>query len=150
MPFVPDDFVPPDGLDVGPYRLTPLGPEHNESDYAAWTSSIEHIRGTPGFEGASWPHDMTIEENRRDLRRHADDFAARTGFTYTVLAQDRATVVGCLYIYPTDAPDRHVRVRSWVRAEDAPLDAVLAAAVGDWLRTSWPFTEFEYAPRETT
>ena len=46
------------------------------------------------------------------------------------------------------APDRDTRVRSWVRAQDAPLDAVLAAAVGDWLRTSWPFTEFEYAPRE--
>jgi len=149
MPFVPDDFTPPEGLDVGPYRLTPLGPEHNDSDYAAWTSSIDHIRATPGFEGTSWPHEMTIDENRRDLQGHADDFAARVGFTYTVLAPDRATVVGCLYIYPSDAPDQHVRVRSWVRVQDAPLDAVLAAAVGDWLRTSWPFTTIEYAPRET-
>jgi hypothetical protein len=147
MPFVADDFAPPDGLDVGAYRLTPLGPEHNESDYAAWTSSIDHIRATPGFEGASWPHEMTIEENRRDLQRHAADFAAREGFTYTVLAPDRATVVGCVYIYPTKTPDRQVRVRSWVRAQDAPLDAVLAAAVSDWLRASWPFTTFEYAPR---
>ena len=65
--------------------LEPLGVEHNESDYDAWSSSIRHILATPGFEGSSWPHEMTLEENRRDLERHADDFAARTGFTYTVL-----------------------------------------------------------------
>ena len=28
---------------------------------------------------------MTQEENLGDLVRHADDFAKRTGFTYTVL-----------------------------------------------------------------
>jgi hypothetical protein len=148
MPFVPHDFTPPDGLEIGPYRLTPLGPEHNDSDYAAWTSSIDHIRATPGFEGASWPHEMTIDENLRDLQRHADDFAARAGFTYTVLAADRATVVGCLYIYPSQKPGTDVRVRSWVRAQDASLDPVLAAAVREWLGTSWPFTTIEYAPRE--
>jgi len=147
MPFVPDDFDPPDRLDVGPYRLIPLGPEHNDSDYAAWTSSVDHIRATPGFEGASWPREMTLEENRRDLQRHADDFAAREGFTYTVLAPDRATVVGCLYIYPSDAPQHHARARSWVRAQDAPLDPVLAAAVSDWLSAAWPFRTIEYAPR---
>jgi hypothetical protein len=29
--------------------LEPLGPEHNEQDYDAWTSSMEHIAETPGF-----------------------------------------------------------------------------------------------------
>ena len=67
MPFVPDEFEPPDGLDVGPFRLTPLGPEHNDSDYAAWTSSMDHIHATPGFEAGRWPHEMTLEENRRDI-----------------------------------------------------------------------------------
>ena len=146
-PFVPADFEPPDQLDVDGYRLEPLGPQHNASDYAAWTSSIEHILATPGYAGASWPHPMTIDENRRDLQRHADDFAARTGFTYTVLAPDRATVVGCVYIYPSEEPDVDARVRSWVRAQDAWLDPVLYLAVRDWLQKEWPFANVDYAMR---
>jgi hypothetical protein len=41
--FVPSEFEPPAGLDEPGFRLQPLGPERNESDYAAWTSSFEHI-----------------------------------------------------------------------------------------------------------
>jgi hypothetical protein len=32
--FVPEDFTVPDGLTAGEFRLAPLGPQHNESDYA--------------------------------------------------------------------------------------------------------------------
>ena len=52
--FVPDGFEPPTSLTTDRFRLEPLGPQHNESDHAAWTSSIEHIHATPGFAG-SWP-----------------------------------------------------------------------------------------------
>jgi hypothetical protein len=146
-PFVPEGFEPPLHLDVDGHRLEPLGPQHNESDYAAWTSSIDHILATPGYAGASWPHEMTIDDNRRDLQRHADDFSAREGFTYTVLAADGSTVVGCVYIYPSEDAGVDARVRSWVRAEDAWLDPVLYGAVCDWLRDAWPFQHVDYAPR---
>jgi hypothetical protein len=53
--FVPAGFVPPTTLVTERFRLEPLGPQHNESDLAAWTSSIEHIRSTPGYAGGSWP-----------------------------------------------------------------------------------------------
>ena len=98
MSFVPDTFAPPLGLDHPRFRLRPLGPEHNDADYAAWTSSIAHIRATPGYAERSWPREMTLDENRVDLERHAADFAAGTGFTYTVLGVGResATVIGCL------------------------------------------------------
>jgi hypothetical protein len=97
--FVPDDFVVPRELVTGAFRLAPLGPEHNEGDYRAWMSSIEHIRSTPGFQDWSWPRpDMTLAENLGDLRRHAADFDARSGFTYTVLARDSGEIVGCVYI----------------------------------------------------
>lgn len=166
MPFVPRSFDPPAGLDHPLFRLRPLGPEHNESDYAAWSSSIAHIRATPGFEGLEWPHPMTLDENRRDLVRHAEDFAARTGFTYTVLApadeDGPATVIGCVYIYPgrvdpasgaaADAtPDAtpDASVRSWVRAADAALDPVLYEAVAEWLADVWPFERVSYAARSS-
>jgi hypothetical protein len=146
--FVPDDFVPPTGLDHPELRLRPLGPEHNASDYAAWTSSLEHIRSSPGWEGQSWPRPMTPEENLADLERHQRDFAARTGFTYTVLAPgEPPTVIGCVYIYPGKTPDHDAKVASWVRAADAELDPVLFRAVRDWLRNRWPFARVDYAVR---
>lgn len=147
--FVRASFEAPPGPIHVAFRLEPLSPEHNASDYAAWTSSIDQIRSTPGFEGLSWPHPMTIDENLRDLVRHADDFAARTGFTYTVLAPDQgvATVIGCVYIYPSKRAGYDASVRSWVRAADAHLDPVLYRAVSDWLDEAWPFERVDYAIR---
>jgi hypothetical protein len=87
--FVPEDFAVRDGLIADQFRLEPLGPQHNEADYAAWTSSVDHIRATPGFAGSSWPHGMTLQENLGDLERHARDFAERRGFTFTVLERHR-------------------------------------------------------------
>lgn len=132
---------------MGAVRLEPLGPEHNERDYAAWTSSIEHIRGSPGFdEHARWPREMTLEENRGDLERHARDFRERTGFTFTVLDADD-DVVGCVYVYPADDGVHDADVRSWVRASEADLDGPLRRAVADWLTSSaWPFRHPLYEP----
>jgi hypothetical protein len=61
--FVPPDFEVPLGLRTSEFVLEPLGPSHNEQDYEAWTSSIEHIAGTPGFPDGSWPREMTSDEN---------------------------------------------------------------------------------------
>jgi hypothetical protein len=153
--FVPEDFVVPDGLLAAEFRLAPLGPQHNEADYAAWTASIDHIRATPGFGGRSWPHQMSLDDNLRDLERHAQDFAARRGFTYTVLSADAGDVIGCVYIYPSrsqgpadsaESP-RHASISSWVRADHAVLDPVLYDAVRAWLERAWPFRSIEYAPR---
>jgi hypothetical protein len=153
--FVPADFAVPDGLEVGGFRLTPLGPQHNEADYAAWTGSMEHIRATPGFVGGSWPHEMSLEDNLRDLERHAQDFAERRGFTYTVLSTDTGDVIGCVYIYPPrrerpdDADDamNQAAVESWVRADHAELDLVVYRTVLEWLQGSWPFRSITYASR---
>jgi hypothetical protein len=145
--FVPDDFVVPGGLAGDAFRLEPLGPQHNEGDYPAWMSSIEHIRSTPGFAGRSWPREMTLAENLGDLERHAEDFAARSGFTYTVLADDGDEIVGCVYIYPLADGQDGADVRSWVRADRADLDVPLHDAVSAWLREAWPFATIAYAPR---
>jgi hypothetical protein len=147
QPFVPADFdVPRELLSEG-FHLEPLGPEHNEADLAAWSSSIPHIRATPGFEASSWPDRvMTLDENRGDLERHARDFAERTGFTYTVM-DEAGTVIGCVYIYPSRDATHDAHIRSWVRVTDADRDAVLYRAVRDWLAAIWPFANPEYAPR---
>ena len=53
--FVPAGFEPPTSLVTDRFRLEPLGPQHNEADHAAWMSSIEHIRSTPGYPDGKWP-----------------------------------------------------------------------------------------------
>ena len=153
--FVPEDFAAPGGLTAEEFRLEPLGPQHNAADYAAWTTSIGHIQATPGFAGTGWPHEMSLAENLRDLERHAQDFAERRGFTYTVLSTSTGEVIGCVYIYPPrgespgrpSADDQHAAVSSWVRADHATLDPVLYHAVRAWLEHDWPFHSIEYAPR---
>jgi hypothetical protein len=153
-PFIPEDFAVPDGLIAEDFRLTPLGPQHNEADYAAWTSSIDHIRATPGFREGNWPREMSLADNLRDLQRHARDFAERRGFTYTVLSTGTGDVIGCVYIYPPSSQgpgggERRLRasVESWVRADHAALDLAVHDAVVTWLERDWPFDSIEYAPR---
>jgi hypothetical protein len=153
--FVPADFAVPGGLVAEQFRLEPLGPQHNTADYAAWTASIDHIHETPGFAGTGWPEPMSLADNLRDLERHADDFARRRGFTYTVLNVGTDEVIGCVYIYPLrgkspgggSTGERHARVKSWVRADRAELDPVLYRTVLAWLERYWSFHSIEYAPR---
>ena len=144
--FVPPGFDVPTQLETPWFALEPLGPEHNERDFEAWTSSIDHIRATPGFEGQSWPRLMTLEENLGDLEMHARHFRDREGFTYTVLDPDR-DVIGCAYIYPVKDDEHDASVRSWVRSSHRELDAVLGREVSGWLERDWPFGRVAYAPR---
>jgi RimJ/RimL family protein N-acetyltransferase len=140
MTLVPEDFEVPRELVTERFRLEPLRPRHNDADYAAWTSSIDHIRQTPGLAGWGWPPDaMSREENLADLERHARDFEERTGFTYTVLEAGSGDVIGCVYIYGWG-------VKSWVRADRAELDKPLYETVRAWL-TGWPLENLSYAPR---
>ena len=146
---VPDDFEVPTAPRTEHFWLEPLGEQHNVADYAAWTSSMDHIRATPGFPDSGWPHPMSLEDNAGDLRMHARHFDERYGFTYTVRSTTDDDVVGCVYVYPSKDPDVDVDVRSWVRASHAELDAELWSTVLAWLQESWPFDpeRISYAPR---
>ena len=99
--------------------------------------------------------ELRVEAVHGDLERHAQDFAGRRGFTYTVLSPGDGDVIGCVYIYPRPGdsqPDSSAgrppaRVRSWVRADHADLDPVLYRTVLAWLQSDWPFPSIDYAPR---
>ena len=116
--FVPLDFEPPTSLETDRFRLEPLGPQHNEADLAAWTSSIEHIRSTPGYPrqlASAQRHDARGEPQRPSppcRRLHA----ARR-LTFTVLDPTDNDVIGCVYLYPTASEEWNVSVQSWVRAD---------------------------------
>jgi hypothetical protein len=148
-PLVSPDFRVPLELRTDLFVLEPLGPEHNESDYAAWTSSKDHIRATPGFSGRrTWVDgDMSLADNAADLAVHAGEFADRTRFAYTVLDPVAGDVIGCVYIGRSAEDGYDADVRSWVRADRAHLDKPLHDAVTQWLAEAWPFRHPDYTPR---
>lgn len=147
--FVPGDFDVPRDLVTPRFRLEPLGPEHNESDHGAWMSSIDHIRSTPGYPDGNWPpvEGMSLDQNLADLRRHADDFEKRIGFTFTVLDPRSEDVIGCVYIYPDRSGETDAEVQSWVTSERADLDPALYEAVSAWIVADWPFESIDFDPR---
>ena len=102
---------------------------------------------TPGWGTSSWPDDRSLEDNLRDLQRHADDFGKSAGFTFTVLDPETGNVIGCVYIYPDKSEQHDAHVLSWVRASRAELDVRLWQAVTAWLEDEWPFERVDYAER---
>ncbi|MEY4339142.1 MAG: hypothetical protein RLZ14_992 [Actinomycetota bacterium] len=153
-PFVPASFDVPRHLRGNGFVLEPLGPEHNDSDHAAWGGSIDHIRATPGFTAAewggdTWPFPMPAEQNLGDLQMHAGEFERREAFAYTVLDGDGAgsEVIGCVYVDPDTEGLADAMVRCWVRSDRAHLDDSLASTVHAWLVDSWPFTSVRFPGR---
>jgi hypothetical protein len=142
---VDDSFPVPDVFVADGLRLELLGPRHNEADHAAWMSSIEHIRSTPGFE-RGWPPaaGMTLAENLADLERHAVHSARRVDFAYSVIQIATGDVVGCVYFSPGSTADGGVKAYSWVSAARAGLDGPLTEIVGAWLLEAWPFDVVHY------
>lgn len=146
----------PASLRTEHFVLEPLGPQHNDADYQVWTSSIDHIRATPGFtpehwDGDAWPYPMSLADNLVDLRQHADEFSRGEAFAYTVLDPHHGEVIGCVYVDPDDAApnDTNVRCRLWVRADRAHLDATLEATVRAWLAgPAWYLTSVRFPGRD--
>ena len=148
MAIVPAGFGVPTVYRARGLRLELLGPQHNAADHAAWTSSIEHIRATPGIAegfGGRWPPaaGMTLAENLTDLVSHAERSARRVDLAYAVVDPFDDEVVGCVYLKPARDP-LSVQVLSWVSAARAELDGPLTQIVGDWLLADWPFTSVRY------
>ncbi len=138
-------------LRASEFILEPLGPQHNVADYAAWTSSIEHIRQTAGFTGDDWPNDgwpqsKSIDENLVDLIDHAGEFARREAFAYTMIDRRTGDVIGCVYIDPDDTGAAEAMVRCWVVASRLD-DAVVADTVRRWVTAEWPFASVRFPGR---
>jgi hypothetical protein len=144
-PLVSDSFAVPDIFVADGLRLEVLGPRHNEADHAAWTSSVAHIRSTPGFDrGWPPPAGMTLAENLADLESHARRSAGRVDFAYSVIEIATEAVIGCVYLKPSPTAEGEVVAASWVCAARAELDKPLTEVVGAWLREAWPFEVVHY------
>lgn len=143
--FVPDEFEAPLRFEGPGFHLEPLAPIHNERDHAAWMSSIDHIRSTPGMDWERWPAPMSLEENLSDMVMHYKEFEERKSFTYSILDGDQ--VIGCIYIYPDKSGATQASVRSWVTEGRAEMDQIVWETLSQWLTGTWPFETISYAAR---
>ncbi|MEZ5255735.1 MAG: hypothetical protein R2705_02185 [Ilumatobacteraceae bacterium] len=148
----PAELEVPEAWETWWFRLEPLGPEHNERDYEAWTSSIDHIRKTPGFAPGdwgddAWPYDMPLASNLVDLERHAAEFRDKISFAYSVIAANSSDVLGCVYINADETGAADAKVRCWLRSTSASDDVMFAAAIKGWLNKEWPFEKVRFPGR---
>jgi len=147
-------FDPPTTLVTSRVRFEPLGPEHAQRDYDAFMRSREHLQDALGW--GDWPReDMTVEENRRDLQRHADEFERREAYAYAVLTRDASRELGCVYLNPASRTSeqgvnlRHARLAYWVieGEERKELDTHIVESMLQWIRMSFPIDEVRMSVR---
>jgi hypothetical protein len=147
--FVSDEFKVPAECRTDLFAIEPLRQGHNQSDYAAWTSSREHIKTTPGFVANQlWvDEDLSLDDNAASIAKHSRDFEERAEFNYAVIDPGTGEVIGTVYIRPASRDGYDADVRSWVRADHAELDKPLHDVVRRWLADAWPFRNPDYAQR---
>ena len=149
-----DDVTPPEELRTDEYVLRPILVADAELDYEAVMESREALRL---WEQSTWPEDdFTVDANRKDMEKLERRRAQRESFTYTVMDPTETTCLGCVYVFPTDAPlytrttvtaldddrwsDFDVVTSFWVRTSRLAdgLDQRLLDALARWLDDEWP------------
>lgn len=148
-PLVPIDFVVPDRLQGNEYYLRMLSVDDLDRDLEAVVESADRLKGL--FDPDSpWPEGLTKKEDLIDLAWHQREFTIRHSFAYTVVSNDDARCLGCMYIFPSANPNFDAAVYYWVRsgADADSRDAELGGMIRDWLRAAWPFKRVAYPGRE--
>lgn len=147
-PWLPADFAHPLRVDLTPaVHLRPISADDLEIDMPAVMGNREMLWAKYG-EAWGWPPaDMSAEEDREDLARHADEMVTHESFNYAILPSAEDRLLGCLYIDPAEpAGDGPAAEVSWWVVPDAPAgaDDAMRAWVPVWLAEVWPFVRVDY------
>lgn len=144
--WIPEDFAVPAYLETVRFRLRMLTIHDLELDFAAVTSSTEHLQT---IWNNDWPVGLTLEQNLIDLGWHQKEFQRRRSFAYTVVSLDESRVLGCVYIYPPSKSGFDAEVYLWTRADELAngLEHELEVQVRNWLASHWPFQRVAYPGR---
>ena len=145
------------------FLLRPLRETDAVLDHAAVMESRVQLRT---WELSTWPEDdFTVEANREDLARHERLHVEGRAFTYTVMDPTATECLGCVYLFPTDAPflaaaqvapvgdarwdDVEAAVYYWVRTSgSATMDRALLDTLRVWLEDDWPIDDYVFVTSE--
>jgi len=104
-------------VDLGDCRLVVATPEWAVEDLEAVAASRQRLKGLFGPHD-EWPQaDLSVEQNRTDLRWHRDEFEAGTSFAWLIVTPDETRSIGCLYLYPTQSPNHAAEGFLWTRTD---------------------------------
>jgi hypothetical protein len=148
MPWLSDDFVHPERLDLPTgHHLRPIRESDTDIDYPAVMGSRERLWAKYGALWGWPPAAMSYEADREDLARHEREIAAHETFNYAVLDEDETELLGCVYIDPsTEGAD--AMASWWVvdREAGGVLERALDEIVPRWLTERWGFRTVDYRP----
>lgn len=145
---VPASFEVPREYRTKSYKLVPLGPEVAKLDYAAYMSSIEHIRSRMG---GNWPKpELTMDDQAKDMAGEEAQWKERKSFPYAVLTLDGSKELGCFYLRPSNKQGYDVVATMWTTKEafDQGLEEQLYKDMKQWLASAWPFQKVAWVGRE--
>jgi len=148
--WLPPEFEHPLHVEVAPgVHIRPISPEDTDIDMVAVMGNQQMLWDKYGEEWGWPPTDMTAEEDRADLDRHAREMVAHESFNYAIMPSYESAIWGCIYIDPPEADGEvhplEADVSWWVVPQAPPgvADAV-AEFVPGWLERGWPFESVRY------
>ncbi|MFI6585534.1 N-acetyltransferase [Embleya sp. NPDC050493] len=151
MTWLPADFVHPVRVALpGQHHLRPISGADTELDYPAVMGSRERLWSIYG-EAWGWPvATMTVEQDRADLVRHADEIAAHKSFNYALFDDAGTALLGCVYIDPPEKIGADAEISWWVVDDrvGTELEQALDALVPQWIAEAWPFERPRYVGRD--
>ena len=146
-PFIPESFEPPKLFESECFHFRVLEEAVAELDFEAVMSSQKRLQGIFGPE-FDWPKtDMTLEENKKSLKVHKQEFETREAFAYSVFTNSKEKCLGSVYIDPSQSQNYDCEVYLWVRDDSITLDQALYQTVLSWLQNEWPFSKIAFPGR---
>jgi hypothetical protein len=147
-PWLAPDFVHPErvGLLGDGYHLRPIHPDDTELDMIAVMGSRDRLWA---MYGAAWgwpPADMSADDDRRDLARHADEMTRNESFNYALFDRQETALLGCVYIDPPGRGGADAEISWWVVDDlvGTEVEAALDELVPRWIDQAWPFDAPRY------
>ncbi|MBY5162738.1 GNAT family N-acetyltransferase [Salsipaludibacter albus] len=150
--WLPDDFVAPTRVPLldGRFHLRPISPDDTELDMVAVMGSQPRLWTIYGDAWGWPPADMTADQDRADLARHADEMTRNESFNYALFDADESALLGCCYIDPPEQPNTDAEISWWVVDDlvGSDVEAELDALVPRWIASDWPLDRPHYPFRD--
>ena len=151
MTWLPQGFSHPERVDLPTgHHLRPIRAADVEIDFPAVMGSRERLWTVYG-EAWGWPPaDMTHDEDRTDLARHATEMETHESFNYALFDTDETALLGCVYIDPPEKPGADAEISWWVVDEcvGTELEHAVDDLVPRWIADDWPLASPRYVGRD--
>ncbi|MFW2333884.1 GNAT family N-acetyltransferase [Ilumatobacter sp.] len=148
MSWLPTDFAAPRRVVVGDQgtHLRPIRPDDTDLDMIAVMGSRDRLWSIYGRAWGWPPADMTADDDRVDLARHADEMTRNESFNYALFDRDETRLLGCVYVDPPERVGADAEISWWVVDDlvGTRAEHELGEFVPGWIADRWPFARPRY------